>query len=353
MAIKQTIWSLDDKTELESSSLVDEKELEDLIADNISLISENWLVVGRQVRTSYNGIIDLLCIDAGGNTIVLELKRGMTPREVTAQALDYASWVKKIDSDELAQIYLKYSENQNSLGDAFLERFGSKLEDSNDSELQIVIVATDMDSSTERIIEFLQEYGININVLFFRVFQHGGKRFLSRAWMFEDSMGNNTGSLISHNWNGEYYFSFGAGKERSWEDAVNYGFVSAGGGAWYTGTTKKLNVGDRIWVNIPHQGYVGVGVIEEEAVPARQAVFRYNNEKKYFHELRLHGTYNRELAAEKEEYVVKVKWIKTIAQKKAVSEYGFFGNQNTVCRPKTEKWDFTINRLKKLWDLTD
>lgn len=116
MAIKQTIWSLDDKKELPPSALVSENELEDLIADNIGLLSDDWLVVGRQVRTLYGGIIDLLCIDVGGNPIVIELKKSMTPREVTAQALDYASWVKEIDTDEIAQIYLRRSKGEKSLG---------------------------------------------------------------------------------------------------------------------------------------------------------------------------------------------------------------------------------------------
>ena len=97
MAIKQTIWSLDDKKELTLSSLISENELEDLLTDNIGLLGDDWLVVGRQVRTRYGGIIDLLCIDVGGNPVVVELKKNMTPREVTAQALDYASWVKEID----------------------------------------------------------------------------------------------------------------------------------------------------------------------------------------------------------------------------------------------------------------
>jgi len=49
------------------------------------------------------GIIDLLCIDESGNLIVVELKRDKTPREVTAQTLDYASWVDSLTS-ERAQV---------------------------------------------------------------------------------------------------------------------------------------------------------------------------------------------------------------------------------------------------------
>ena len=35
------------------------------------------------------------------------------------------------------------------------------------------------------------------------------------------------------------------------------------------------------------------------------------------------------------------------ALNEAVSEVGFFGNQNTVARPKTHKWNHTIEQLKQ------
>jgi hypothetical protein len=33
---------------------------------------------------------------------------------------------------------------------------------------------------------------------------------------------------------------------------------------------------------------------------------------------------------------------------KAVQELGLFGNQNTVCRPTTDKWRTTVERLKTI-----
>lgn len=353
MGIKQTIWSLDDKKELKSSSLISENELEDLIAGNVNLLSEGWLVVGRQVRTRYGGIIDLLCIDIGGNPVIVELKKGLTPREVTAQALDYASWVKEIDADELAQIYLKYSRGEKSLSEAFQERFGIGLDENNDSlDTQIVIVATNMDGSTERIIRFLKGYGININVLFFSVFEHKGSRLLSRAWMLEPDQESRQEIVASRSWNGEYYFSFGT-DQRSWEDALKYGFVSAGGGSWYTNTMRNLEPGNRIWVNIPHKGYVGVGIVVERAKPARETLMSINDQEVPFFQLPLNANYYKEMPPEQEEYIVKVNWQKTVPQREAVSEYGFFGNQNTVCQPKVDKWDFTVRRLKEIWAITD
>jgi hypothetical protein len=47
------------------------------------------------------------------------------------------------------------------------------------------------------------------------------------------------------------------------------------------------------------------------------------------------------------EYLVGVKWLKHVAVSAAIHEVGFFGNQNTVCKPKTKKWGHTVERLKQ------
>ena len=59
--------------------------------------------------------------------------------------------------------------------------------------------------------------------------------------------------------------------------------------------------------------------------------------------------YHREFIddEEKTEYFVPIEWIHTTPLAEAVSEVGFFGNQNTVARPKTHKWNHTIERLKQ------
>ena len=54
---------------------------------------------------------------------------------------------------------------------------------------------------------------------------------------------------------------------------------------------------------------------------------------------------------DKAEYIVAVKWLKTVDLKDAVSRAGFFGNQNTVCKPRTSKWSFTVEQLKKEWHI--
>lgn len=209
-----------------------------------------------------------------------------------------------------------------------------------------------MDASTERIVKYLREkFEVPINILFFDVFVNGNQCFLSRVWFEEDVLEQIPESRTANSWNQEYYVSFGQGNRR-WKDAQKYGFISAGGGAWHTNSLRMLKPGDRVWVNIPQTGYVGVGHVVHEVQQAKDVVFTVENEEKGFADLDIAGSY---LYASEDpasaEYVVKVKWDKTVAETAAVWEIGFFGNQNTVCRPRVQKWEYTINGLKSHWGI--
>jgi hypothetical protein len=61
------------------------------------------------------------------------------------------------------------------------------------------------------------------------------------------------------------------------------------------------------------------------------------------------ATYHREVVndPERREFFVPVEWAQTVPLENAVNEIGLFGNQNTVCAPKTPKWRHTIERLKQ------
>jgi hypothetical protein len=43
---------------------------------------------------------------------------------------------------------------------------------------------------------------------------------------------------------------------------------------------------------------------------------------------------------------VKIKWVKTFSRAEAYDELGFFGNQNTVCKPTAPRWRSTVEHLK-------
>jgi hypothetical protein len=364
MPIEVGIWRLGDKVErLNFSAISSEERLEDILANDISILDPSLLIIGRQVPTSFGKFIDLLAIDSDGKLIVIELKRNKTPREIVAQLLDYGSWVRNLQDEDIADIYDTYQKKYHpqsplsSLNDTFCKRYGVKdmPEPLNDGH-ELLAVASELDESTERIINYLSdEYGAAINVAFFRFFKDGNNEYLSRVWFIDP--GEAEIKVIEKRgtgpWNFEFYVSFGEEKDRRWEDARRYGFIAAGGGAWYSRTLDILGVGGRIWVNVPGQGYVGVGIVLEKAKPITEFMISDANGKKAPITQVLQNMPSPDKPEDMLEYYVAVKWIKTVSIKDAVREVGFFGNQNSAARPRAPRWNHTVERLKQRWGINE
>jgi len=352
MAVQHGIWKIGDTPQpLTAIRLDSEALLEEQITRDISILNSSWMLIGRQVYTDFGKYIDLLAIDATGSIIIIELKKHKTPRDVVAQAIDYAAWVEELPAERFVQIYAEFAEKQGlpetSFDEAFKARFGTPpVEEDINSSHQMVIVAAELDASTERIINYLNDKAsVAVNAVFFTVFQDGGNQYLSRAWMIDpvETEEHAVNTRQKGEWNGEFYASFGAGPGgRSWVDAVKYGFISAGGGRWYSKTLFMLKPGDRVWVNIPGTGYVGVAQVEHRAVMADEFISS---------EMTLEGKYNlaAECGEDEAEYFVPVSWLHQVPEAQAVNEVGLFGNQNSVARPRTPKWEHTVKRLKEVW----
>lgn len=355
MPIQHSIWKVGGKPEpLSGSLLASEQKLEEMIVRDPRILSNEWMLIGRQEVTSHGGRIDLLAIAPDGSLVLIELKRDRTPREIVAQALDYASWVEQLTPEKIAQIYQRFSPGGN-LTEAFQQRFGTELdEETLNQSHQVIIVAAELDAATERIINYLNARDIAINVVFFQVFQHDDEQLLSRAWLIDpgETQAHAATTIKSKGekepWNGEYYVSYGPTTSRSWEDALQYGFISAGGGSWYTQTLKLLSPGDRVWVNIPKTGYVGVGQVTEGVQPLKGFKVQTSSGKCPALDVLKHADLYRANVddPEKTEYLVRVEWLDSVSESKAINEVGLFGNQNTVCQPTTPKWRHTIDRLK-------
>jgi len=311
------------------------------------------MLIGRQEETGFGGRIDLLAIAPDGSLVLIELKRDRTPREVVAQALDYAGWVERLRAEEIAAIYGRFAPGR-SLAQDFRDRFEEDLdEETLNQSHQIIVVAASLDDSTERIIAYLSERDVPINVLCFQVFTHGTEQLLSRAWLLDPVRTQVSAAAKpdapNEPWNGEYYASFGHGRSRSWADAEQYGFICGGGGSWYSRTLQLLSTGDRLWVKVPGVGFVGVGHATGRAQPAATFKVATPTGEVPVLEIAKSGSYHREFLNDPErcEYFVPVRWLQTVPLEKAVHEIGLFGNQNTVCKPTTPKWRSTVERLKE------
>ena len=185
------IWKVTTDGSLSSipnTQINSEEQLETWLEQDISIISTDYMVIGRQVTTDFGGVIDLLCLDSSGDIVVVELKPGKTPREVTAQALDYASWVTDLSHQWITEIANDYLAENKSLETAFQVTFGDELLETLNEGHSMLIVAESMDSSTERIVKYLSAQGIRINVLTVQHFSgEDGKELVAQTFMIEPS----------------------------------------------------------------------------------------------------------------------------------------------------------------------
>jgi len=186
------IWEVldgDDLREIQKAKLNLEERIESWLENDISIIANDLLVIGRQVETDFGGVIDLLCLEANGDLVIVELKRDKTPREITAQTLDYASWVKDLSNDKITEIANKYLGNRGPLEEAFKRRFGEDLPEILNEHHNMLVVASEIDSSTERIIKYLSDYyGVGINAATFHYFHDRDQQeFLARVFLIEPS----------------------------------------------------------------------------------------------------------------------------------------------------------------------
>jgi hypothetical protein len=162
-----------------------EARIEEWIKQDISVLvpdGSKLLQIGQQVRTDLGDEIDLLCMDSRGNLVIVELKRDKTPRKVTAQALEYASWIQDLTADKIEELALLTHPGK-PLSELFEETFDADYPEALNAEHSILIVAAQIDDRTERIIRYLSAKGIDINFVRFHLFQdQDGKELLIRTF---------------------------------------------------------------------------------------------------------------------------------------------------------------------------
>lgn len=336
-----------------------ESQLEAMIEADPTILGTPLLPIGRQVPTGFGKFIDLLAVDDEGALHVLELKRDKTPREVVAQLLDYGSWVRTLSHAQVLDIFAAYKPGV-AFEQEWTATFGGDVPEELNDGHRLTVVAGDVDPATERIIAYLSDFGVPLNVVFFRYFDDGGRAYLARTWLLDEARtpprkGGVGGGGTKEAWNEQdWYVSFGeeSGK-RSWEDARHYGFVSAGGGEWFSRTLRKLPVGGRISACIPGVGYVGVGIVTEEARPFEEAVFDVGGQPVALAEQSLRAEYQHlplPNGEDHREYVVPVRWERTRSRSDAYWVKGMFANQNSACKLRNR---FTLDQLATAFELDE
>lgn len=356
MAIETAIWRMTPEGPrlLTFSALDAERRLEDMIVKDPSLTGLDLLVLGRQVPTTYGGVVDVLALDSDAHVHVLELKRDRTPRDVVAQALDYGSWARDLTLDGLEETHAR--DGSGSLAEAFANRFGTPLPDVVNPEQHLTIVASALDPASDRIVEYLTRFGVPINAVFFRYFADGEAEYLTRTWLLgttaADAPRPASGAASKvRPWNGRDYYVILGSVDRTtdrWSIGRRYGFVGAGGGQWYSKWLRHLSPGLRVFAYVGGAGYVGIGEVTGDLVLLRDFVadvegraVRIVDQPDVPEEIRQRALDPDQYLTE---YAVPVRWIASRPHTEAVKEPGLFASQATACKLRDDRTIEVVSR---------
>ena len=112
-----------------------------------------------------------------------------------------------------------------------------------------------------------------------------------------------------------------------------------------------LDVGDRVWVQVPKTGYVGVGLVTKVAESVNDFTVKEDGREVQITEATTKGDSLANGTDEDCAWFVGVEWLHTVPLQHAIKEVGFFGNQNSVAKPKSERWEHTVARLRQIWGM--
>jgi hypothetical protein len=182
MPINMKLWQVKakDLTEVTCEPVNDEQRLQEWLVKDKTILGLDVLLVGRQVTTGSGGNIDLLAIDGQANLVVLVLKRDKAPHELLAQTLEHAAWVNDLSYEQIDTITKGFTGKP--LWQAFSDHFGVSIPKIVNEAHSMLILASELDDSFERIVQYLAaQHKVPLEVLFIALFKSGAGEFLGRA----------------------------------------------------------------------------------------------------------------------------------------------------------------------------
>ncbi|MCD0449452.1 hypothetical protein LO762_09650 [Actinocorallia sp. API 0066] len=195
---------------------------------------------------------------------------------MVAQLLDYGSWAADLSGSDIRAIFQAYRP-ETDFDSAFTERFGERPPEHLNTGHKLTIAAHDADAAMKRIVQYMSTYGVPVSILFFRYYYDDNRHYLIRSRLSDEDAPTVRPSTQSKRplWNGSDWYVALGGKtsKRSWDDARQYGFVSAGA-LRHSSALRKIPPGSRIFVHIPKEEYVGVGEVTGEAVMFPHGLWR-------------------------------------------------------------------------------
>lgn len=114
---------------------------------------------------------------------------------------------------------------------------------------------------------------------------------------------------------GIYYYNVGEGQHRSWDDYVDYGFISAGQGVRWRDAMQGFQPGDVAVAYLKNHGFVGIARVNDRAKPVRDVSI--NGRPLLSCVLACPGLGENAESDELCEFVVTVEWIRAVGRAEA------------------------------------
>ncbi len=169
-------------TTFKELKLKERQHLQEWIDKNPEVLGEELLVIQKEFDgfSDTHERLDLLALDKEGKLVVIENKLDDSGRDVTWQAIKYASYCSSISQDEIIAIFAKYLNGTEEHAKEKILSFFDK-EDMEDIELnpensqRIIFVAANFRKEVTSSVLWLRNFGIDICCIKVTPYMYNGK----------------------------------------------------------------------------------------------------------------------------------------------------------------------------------
>lgn len=163
-------------------NLEERKHLQEWIAAEPSSLGEDLLIIQKE----FDGFadtkerLDLLAIDKQGRLVIIENKLDDSGRDVTWQAIKYASYCSSLSKAEIIQIYQKYLIGKDVNAEESISEFMDstpieEIELNPDNSQRIFFVAANFRKEVTSSVLWLSNFGLNIKCFKVTPYQYNGR----------------------------------------------------------------------------------------------------------------------------------------------------------------------------------
>ena len=254
-----------DKCSFKSLGLDERNNLQEWIAKEPSSLGEELLIIQKEFAgfSDTKERLDLLALDKYGNLVIIENKLDDSGRDVTWQAIKYASYCSSLTKQDILDIYQKYlgpsGSAEDSLSDFFDGKHMDDIEINVGNTQRIFFVAANFRKEVTSSVMWLLNFNISIKCFKVTPYQYNDKVLLDFDQIIPIKDADDYTIKIAAKAQYEKQSAEESRKRASklqtfWSEFIEYNKLHKG---LYSNTTGKL---DNLWLGKSIGGVSGIGI---------------------------------------------------------------------------------------------